>query len=253
MSEPRESCEPEWAEAIDRVWLGRANGEEIRSLYAHLATCDRCRARYDRLAAADDASRKPESGLDPAARARVEAAILPQQKEPLGVPRWIGMLGFGAAAAAGILFFVVPVPDDAYHPRGVGSLPQLSLYCVSPIGPTREKPVIRGVVVLGASAPTLRCGVDDDLQIAYSRGSGGPLLMRVEAEKGDRKRPVAPIDETEGSVSLKSDVTNEPLPYSVRWTGADGRGTWRVRAHLKPENEPETVLEATLEIGDATK
>jgi hypothetical protein len=148
-----------------------------------------------------------------------------------------------AAGAAAVFALVPPREDGEYRPRSGGSLPQIWLYCIAP-GAT---PKIVGSVLLGATAPTLTCKVDHDLQIAYSRGSEGPDVLQVIAESSDgTRRAIAPL-QLDQRERLQSSVTQAALPYSARWTGSGAAGRWRVTARLSGSG-PEVTLQANLEV-----
>lgn len=246
MSDQREACQPSWAEAVDRAWLGAASGEELRELYTHLAGCELCRARFDRLALVDHAAAESES-LDAAARDRVEGAIFGAVStgavERPAWMHWAFMFGGSIAAIAGLIFFAWPVGDDPFRARSGDSLPVLSLYCIAPLSATRVQPQIRVAVVMSESAPTAACRVDDDLQIAYSKGQEGPSQVRITAELPDgSRRGIAPLSLDGWPLELKSEVTNEVVPYSRK---LDSAGIWKVVARFEGH---EATLSATLEI-----
>ncbi len=174
-----------------------------------------------------------------------------------------------AAAAAALLLWIVSgdqAKPDEFRARGLEPEaellvpgerePGVRLFCVqiSDHGAsiTDEVHMTSGAM----PPPTLRCTLDDELQIAYSTPNLSGLTMTVIARSlhGDTNW-YAPHDG--GSpVPLASDVIDEPLSFSTRLGAEHQPDTYDVTAQFflgpeAPGSEPVAEVRARLAIEDA--
>jgi hypothetical protein len=241
--------------AIDKSFVGELSDRHRDRLDAHLAACESCRAYYDRLGVADRALSGTEL-LSVAANDRI-AAKVSGRVVPKPARSWSSWLLVPAGGLAAILAVVIvrgPEPDDGYRARGVsgaeqgflGRAPGLSLFCVA------GKETIRGSVraVEKGDPPVLRCGLGDELQLAYSTPSEGLLSLVVSGatESGDTYW-YAPTNPEDPNLVLATDKRDEPLPFSTRLEVKHVRGRVDVTARFfkGPGREaPVSVLRARL-------
>jgi hypothetical protein len=226
MSEsPPNPCRARWSRRIDRAFLGKASPRALRALRDHAGTCEGCRSAYDRLG---EVERALEKAFFPAtARERVAALAL---APPTRRRAWAAPAGALVAAAAAILLWVVatpPAPRDEFQARGVDlafdqlapgeRAPGVRLFCMQVsdegVHVTAEIHMADGAMPV----PTLRCTLGDELQIAYSTPSLPGLTMIVFADSpSGATRWYAPAHAGTSSVSLTTDVIDEPLAWSTR-------------------------------------
>jgi hypothetical protein len=263
MSEsPPNPCRPRWSRRIDRAFVGRASPRALRALRDHASTCEHCRSVYDHLG---EVERAFEDAFFPAAaRERVEALVLaPPSRRRAWAPA-----GALVAAAAAILLWVVatpPAPRDEFLARGVDltfdqlapgeRAPGVRMFCMQVsddgVHVTGEVHMAEGSMPV----PTLRCTIGDELQIAYSTPSLPGLTMIVFADSpSGATRWYAPAHAGASSVSLATDVIDEPLAWSTRLLAEHQPGHHEVVAQFfmgpvpaVPDAEPPLAeLRATL-------
>ncbi len=261
------ACRPSWSRQLDRAFSGRISVRRMRALRAHAADCESCRAVYDQLAGIERSM--TGSAFPRAAADRVQMLVFAEPDRRLR-KLWAPAGALAAAAAALLLWIVVgdqAKPVDEFRARGLEPEaellvpgerePGVRLFCVqiSDHGAsiTDEVHMTSGAM----PPPTLRCTLDDELQIAYSTPNLSGLTMTVIARSlhGDTSW-YAPHDG--GSpVPLASDVIDEPLSWSTRLGAEHEPGTYDVTARffLDPAspNASEVVAEvrARLAIEDA--
>lgn len=172
------NCEAARA-AMDEQFAGEELGERAEQLHAHLASCESCRERYDRLARVDLVMTKgglSEQRLD-ALQARIlgKAALPPAELAPPPPPA--RRAGWGTLlAAAAVVITVVAIPvlrsmqEEGFQPRGGGESWGVRAFCVT-----------QGAVSAEAlPGGTLKCPAGSLVQFTYTAPQAAQLSISLE-------------------------------------------------------------------------
>lgn len=174
------NCEAARA-AMDDQFAGEDLGERAEQLRAHLAACDSCRERYDRLARVDLAMARgglSEQRLD-ALQARIlgKAVVPPAELAPPPPPLPPRRAGWGTLlAAAAVVLTVVAIPvlrsmqEEGFQPRGGGESWGVRAFCVT------------GGAVSAEALPggTLKCPAGSLVQFTYTAPAPAQLSIALE-------------------------------------------------------------------------
>lgn len=218
-------CDPRYEKMIERAFVGDIAGEDWRVLSAHLASCHACRAYHDRLGVIDEAMSGGAS-IPPVVRDRILEQVVPQKA--LGRrTRFFRLLTYASAAAVVVIAaLMLPfVSVDRFVPRGgritfAGRPPGLRLFCVSPPAHPGGQARVEGSVQAARDPlpiPRLGCGLDQELQLAYTTPRDRLLYLTVQGETEDGEiHWYAPVERDERPVTLEEDAESVPLEWSTR-------------------------------------
>jgi hypothetical protein len=221
---------------VDRAFVGELSRRQHRRLRAHLETCEPCRERWQRLAIVDRELGGPE--LSRAMTESIRAAVVPQPRA-----RWTWAIGAAAAAATSLLIFVmVRTPrDEALTARGGhthGRTPGIRLFCVAG---DRDHVRTETRMVSNGPAPSLRCTITDDLQLAYTSPPHEAPTMVAFARIADSRIPYGQ------PVAVLADRVDEIVDWSIHLAYEHRVGTYDVVARFFM-TDGVVELHATLEI-----
>jgi hypothetical protein len=236
MSEP---CEARYREQIERAFVGKLDREGWTALRAHLLDCDACRGFYDRLGAVDRAL-APAAAVSPMIRDSIEARVLAGAGVAEKRGAWWAWPALASAALGGVAALIVfgqPPPAEGFGVRGTqdktfaGRAPGVAAFCVRATGGDAA-PRISGSArgTTDANVAALECGIEDEIQLAYSSPTNGGLYLAAwgEGQHGEIYW-YAPRDPDAQILSMKSDAIDEPLPWSTRLSVKHSPGKVRLR------------------------
>jgi hypothetical protein len=243
----RESCRRVHA-WIDRSFVDGLPPGLARRLADHLAECDACRTRFDRLEAVLPAKIAPP--LSDAAVERIAGAVLgaaseaPRAEAP-GRFRWLWAGGglAAAAAAAMALVFVLGRSAPPFRPRGV--LPGegtagVRLHCV--VGDRVRSSVHAAPVSL--PSPTLRCTLDGALQLTYTApGLEGWSMVAFSRDSSGGLHYYAPAEAAAPAVAVEPGVRDRLLDRSTLLGMRHTAGAYQVT--IRFFDRPVSAAEAT--------
>ncbi len=217
---------PETASAIDRLFVRGLGEAEFRDLRAHLASCEECRERYDRLSRVKLALSK-EPGLPSDQLTLLGAGLIDGGSRPARrrSPLALGAAIVAGAAAAGVAAAVLLAvrPDHGqFQARGAAghAAEGVRAYCIQPGSPPR-------VLAEAISGGALSCPQGASVQFSYTAGSATHLAI-VGVEPSGAVVPFFPQEAGAGPIeSRRIDV---PLPYSTPLREARPGETIRVVA-----------------------
>ncbi len=225
-----------WHDWIDRGFAGGLSPRVWRRLAAHLATCEACRARFERLEALAPPSKiappLSDDAVDRIAREVLDAsapaidAMAPARRRWL----WAGAGLTAAAAAAVAVIFLIRPNEPELRPRGgvqVGErTPGARLHCVA--GDRVQSSVHAAPLAL--PAPRLRCTLDAALQITYSAPSlEGWSMVAFSRDSSGRRFDYAPGDDAGPALAIEPDVRDRLLDRSTRLGVRHAPGAYDVR------------------------
>lgn len=222
---------------MDRGFEHGLSRRRWSALRGHLAGCEDCRARFDRLEHAS-AALSPRSLLSPAARDRIAAEIVEQPSARARRLRWAAAGVATATAAAALLLLFAPREQAPFRPRGAEHRtelvpgerrPGVRIFCLRSTDSSTHVVAEVTAAEPPIPPPTLRCTMGGELQLAYSTPSFGGLTM-VAYSRGPsgRMHHYAPRDGTQAAVPLAADVIDEPLDASTRLEVNHAPGTYDV-------------------------
>jgi hypothetical protein len=212
-------CSARIARLVDRAFVAELPSRSRRRLREHLATCEPCRTRWQRLAAIDRVLGGPRLG--DAATRDIESRI--------GASRIANRSWWIAAGALGALTTIVLVlvvassrPREELSTRGgsgSGRTPGVRLFCIAGDGAhvrAETRMVSRG------QPAELACTIEDDLQIAYTTPDREGLTMVAFARSGTTMIPYAPAELDKRSLPARADRVDELVDHSTH-LGAEHR------------------------------
>lgn len=215
---------------VDRAFvreLSVAHSEELRT---HLEGCASCRQRWNRLAVIDRQLGGPHLG--DMARSRIGEALIDasSSRSPRHRWRWLAA-GTAVATAAIVVLLLWPVPAEhlEFQARGsghatTGRTPGMRVFCVA----SDVDDVTHEIHMSSSSfVPTLRCTIDDALQLAYSTPDREGLTMVAFSRLDSTTMIHAPIT---GSVTmpLVGDRIDSLVGWSTRLAAAHQPGTYEL-------------------------
>ncbi len=241
-------CNAGFAERIDQLILDeRPSAKKLARLHEHLAVCEGCRQRYDKVALAGrllhggpEALGQPSAAEIARARERLLGRTRLSPEPP--VKRLALRFVFALAAAAAVVAIALPLTlDDKTAALPAGGTPQFQVRGA----PARQGKMVglRAICISnrqGMAKPELRelpadalgrCGVDDALSFAYTNRTKNLrhlfLLGVDEAFEVKWYLPRTPVSE---SVAVEAGAVDEPLPRAVRLEVQHRSGALRVFA-----------------------
>jgi hypothetical protein len=207
---------------VDKLFVSGLGRWRWRRMRAHVATCERCRAYYDRVARVWQAM---GPGATPPMMEEWLAEELLERVDPARARgrtlRWVTAVAALGAAAALVIALRLGPRDEEWGTRG-GHEPVrargVHAYCIG--GRPGEDMMVRSVAAAarpGAAAVELRCRLDDALQFAYSLGPGSEeRLVLVGRDAAGQLHWYTAPPEPGPSIPLRAGAEDEPLPASVR-------------------------------------
>jgi hypothetical protein len=222
------ACERRFPKLVDRAFVRGLPVRQRAQLRAHIATCEACRARWERLAAIERGMGGPRLGeavLDDIARTVVGTSR--------GRRGWWAASALGAVAAAAIVLLVMRDPSSKeFSPRGdpsMGRTPGVRLFCVA-----GDADHVRSEarMVSSGHVPKLRCTIDDDLQFAYTTADREGLTMVAFARLDSMTIHYAPTTSAGDTTPLHTQRVDELLDWSTPLAADHKPGTYDVVVRL---------------------
>jgi hypothetical protein len=208
---------------IDRAFVRELSPRKRRLLREHLASCESCRERWQRLALVDRRLGGPV--LPDAVREAIEEAVVPHPARRRVA--WAFSGGLAIAAVAAVLLVIRSPNTDTLQPRGSGEggrTPGLRLFCVAHNG---AHVVAEARAVSEGPAPSLRCTIGADLQLAYTTPNLEGLTMIV---FGHRDRTILHYAPSAPGVTilLQRDRVDELVEWSTPLAARHDMGDYDV-------------------------
>lgn len=252
-----DGCTPRFRALIERAFVRGLASRKRRHLREHLATCEACRERWNRLASIDRRLGGPrlehEVIEDIGTTVLAEAAARPARRG-----RWIA-IGASLVAASAVVLLLRRPPDSTLTPRGGaghGRTPGVRLFCI-----THDTDHVRdeASAVSSGPVPELRCSLDDDLQLAYTTPESEGLTMVAFARRDSSTILYAPTSASADSMTLRADRIDEVLDWSTQLSADHRPGRYDVIVRVfegeqdasdavSDRARPLVELRATLEI-----
>jgi hypothetical protein len=218
------TCETRFPRLVDRAFVRGLPARKRRQLREHLATCDSCRTRWDRLATIDRQLAGPR--LDDATLDDIAETVI---STPHRHRTWWYAGAAGVVASAAIALFVLrPSPGSELAPRGdptMGRTPGVRLFCVA--GDADHVRAEARMVSVG-HPPELRCTIGDDLQLAYTTPDRKGLTMVAFARLDSSMILYAPTPDGVHAMALHADRIDELIGWSTRLAAEHRPGTYDV-------------------------
>jgi hypothetical protein len=211
------SCDHRAARLVERAFVRELSIRKRERLRRHLATCDSCRQRWDRLATIDRQLGGPQ--LDQAVRDHLlDTVTQPASSRQRRYAGW-GLAGALVGAAVLVALWLRPADRDELRPRGAGGslgrgrTPGVRVFCVA-----GDADHVRAEIHMTShgTPPTLRCTLADDLQLAYTTPAHEGLTMVAFARQDASVVHHVPSDGSGDAIRLRSDRVDEPLDWSTR-------------------------------------
>jgi hypothetical protein len=239
-------CGARFSRLAERAFVRGLSVRQRRQLRGHLAVCETCRARWDRLAAIDRQLAGPALSGE-TIRGIGDAVLDTVAPAPRRWHVWGIAGGLVAAAAIAMLVLRPASPDSGFVPRGgtaptPGRTPGVRVFCVA-----GDRDHVRSEVRLVSSGPVpaLRCTMDDDLQLAYTTPAGKPLTMVAFARHDSSFFYYAPTLAGAEAIVLLADRVDELVDWSTRLSASHRPGTYEmiVRFYERPVATADAVLD----------
>jgi hypothetical protein len=220
--------EARYQKLVDRAFVRGLPARQRRRLREHLATCEACRERWDRLAVIERRLGGPRLG-DAVIEDIHDAVVPPATRAGPRRAWWAAAAALGAAASVAVVLLVLrPAPplEPTLTPRGGGAgaarAPGVRLFCVAGDG---DHVRAETRMVSTGPVPELRCSIDDDLQLAYSTPDREGLTMVAFARMDTSILRYAPPPHDRGAMALAPDRVDELVGWSTRLRAAHRPGT----------------------------
>ena len=209
-------CATRVARLVDRAFVRELSSGQRRRLRAHLAMCEPCRVRWDRLAIIDRRLGGPT----------LSAAILEDIGDRVVEParqgarrRVVWAAAGGLLTAAAITLVVVARaggPRETFTPRGTsdgaGRTPGVRVFCVAG---DRDHVRAEARMVSSAQVPQLRCTIADDVQLTYTTPQREGLTMVAFARRDGAIFHYAPAAATDAALELAADQVDQLVGWST--------------------------------------
>ena len=219
------TCAGRFAKLVDRAFVRGLPARRRQVLREHLATCNECRERWDRLSIVERQLGGPR--LSDAMIEDIGAAVL---ATPRRRRAWWAAAFAGAVASAAIALLVLR-PDreeSTFAPRGNPSLGRtvgMRLFCVAgDADHVRQE----ARMVSSGPVPELRCTIDDDLQLAYTSPDREGLTMVAFARLDSSVIQYAPMPSSPVATPLRANRVDELLDWSTPLSAGHRPGAYDV-------------------------